>query len=162
MSFVPLLSWPMLIIVWWWFCFVFLIAVNFLNISVIMSLLFIPFINCSFSHQCCSLYPHSFSFNLRWPIHFLALSFSSVTSLQYCNDKILPLFWGLNFSLNTPNNLVLVVHFSYSSSFRVCTNWSPSKLNQFSVIRTLSLSCILWLLLMKIFSTSVSELYSSW
>ena len=49
----------------------------------------------------------------------------------------------LNLSLNTSNNPKLVLHFSCSSSFRVCTNLRPLKSNRFSFIGIALLSDIL-------------------
>ena len=47
------------------------------------------------------------------------------TILQYCNNNILSLCWHLNLSLSTLNNPKLVLHFSFCSQFRVCTDLRP-------------------------------------
>ena len=56
---------------------------------------------------------------------------------------------GLNLLLNTLNIPMLVLHF-FPSSFRICINLSPSWPSQFSIIGTLSLSCILLLLVINV------------
>ena len=77
--------------------------------------------------------------------------FFSLIGLQYCNEKIVSLCWGLNLSLKTWNNLNFVLHFSCSLSFIVCTNLGPSWPNQCNIIRTLSLFHVLWLTVKKMF-----------
>ena len=51
-----------------------------------------------------SLYLYSFALHHRWPIHSSKLSLS-LTYLQYCNDNIVTLHWGLNFSFNAQKAL---------------------------------------------------------
>ena len=101
----------------------FLTVVNLHAISVIISSLFMPLINCSISLL--SLCLHSFDFTLRHLIHSSTLSLCSPISLQYCKDSIVSLCHGLNFSLNTSNNPTLVLHFPCSHSFNVCTKKVP-------------------------------------
>ena len=142
-------------------CFLFstLSVLHSLIITVI-SLTVIPFINCTFNLASFPLYPQSFCFILRQPIYSLAFLLCFRITLQYCNDKIVSKS-GFNFSLNTSNDPVLVLHFSFSPSFRVCTNLSPSWPKHFNIIGTQSLSCVLQLLLRKIFITSISKMHSS-
>ena len=54
--------------------------------------------------------------NSQVPIHSSALSFSSLTSLQYWSDNMFSLCWGLYFSPSTSNSPELVCHFSCSLS----------------------------------------------
>ena len=89
-----------------------LTAVSYPVISVIISSSFMPFMNCSFDLLSLSLYLHSFAFILRWPIHSWELLLCSLINIQYCYDNIVSLLWGLNLSLNSSNNLVLILHFS--------------------------------------------------
>ena len=73
----------------------------------------------------------------------------------------LTLSMGLILSHNTSNNPMLVIQFSCSSSFRFCMNPIPSQLSHISITGIPSLSCVLQLLFMKMFSTSTSNLHSS-
>ena len=125
--FVPSLFWPMLILAPWWFHFSFY-CVNSLIISIIMSLPFMLFMNCSFNLLYFCLYPHLFALFLRWPIH-------SSASLFYTFCTLL---------------------------FRVCTILSPSQPNQLNIFRTLVLSCLSKLLVIKMFFTCMSKLHRSW
>ena len=67
---------------------------------------------------------------------------------------------GLELFTYTTNYYVLVLHFSCSLSFRVCRNPSPSLPNQFNITRTLLLSCVMWLLVIRMFFNSVSNLHN--
>ena len=105
-----------------------------------------PFMNCSFSLLSFSLHPSSFAFILSQPIHSLPLSVYSVVILQYYYGDIISLCGSLNFTLITSNSPGLVLHFSFSSSFRICINLRLSQPNQFIIIGTFSLfvCCNYW------------------
>ena len=75
------------------------------------------------------------------------LSFSSVTSLQYCSDSIVSLCWGLNYSLSTSKSSECG-SFSYLLSLSVWTNLSPSWPSQLIIIGyfcfPLCYNCLSW------------------
>ena len=123
--------------------FVFITAVTSPTFSVIISPLFIHFLNCSFNFLSLSLYLFSSALILRWHIYSIIFLFCFVISLQYCNDNIDLLGWGLNLSLNTSNTPILILHFSGSSQFRVYANLNPSMPNQLNITGALSISCVL-------------------
>ena len=73
---------------------------------------------------------------IHWHFHF------DLVDLQFCNDILFPLCQGLNLSLNTSKNPMLVLHITCSKQSRVCKDLSPSWPSQFSIIWTLLLSCV--------------------
>ena len=60
---------------------------------------FMPLMNCSFSLKSFSLYLHSFPLIQRQPIHSSGPSFFCCMSLQYWSNRIVSLFFSLNFPL---------------------------------------------------------------
>ena len=69
-----------------------------------------------------------------WPIHSRGFVPCCFASLWYCNNNIISVYWGLNLSLSTSINPWLVLHFLFSSSFRIYTNLWPSHSNQLNII----------------------------
>ena len=106
---------------------------------------------------------HSFVLILGWPIHSSAFLLCSLNSLQYCKDNIdiVSLCSGLHSLHHTLDRYAPVLHFSWSSSFNVCKSYSPSLPSQLSIIGIFSLSCMLYLLAMKVFFISISKFHSS-
>ena len=124
---------------------------------------------------------------LSWFMSFTNCPFNL---LSFCHNHIyLPLFWGgyqllsifyfaiiiicsikminmvllcccLNLLLNALNVTVLVLHFNFSSSFRVFITLSPSWACQFSIIGTMSLTCTLKVFITK-WSLLISMLHNS-
>ena len=106
--------------------FVFLITVNSLIITYYHHIIFLYTVYKLLLRFYLSFVPKKIAYILRWSIQSSAFSFCYLISLQYCNDEIVSLWWTFNFSLNAMNNLMLVLHFSCSSLFRVHTILSPS------------------------------------
>ena len=103
---------------------VFLTMVHAHIISVIVSSLFMPLINCSFRHLSFYLYSHSFTLSQKCPIHSLAYSPCCLISSEYCKDSMVSLCCGFNCSLSISNSPMLVCHFLCSLSFNACMNCS--------------------------------------
>ena len=108
-----------------------LYVVSSLIISAVMTTLFTPLINCSFSLLSFSLYLHSVVLIRNLLIHSSAVSSLWLPSLQYWSNNIVSLCYSLNFSFNTLNNLAIVWHGSCALLAHVYMNYSPSPSNQF-------------------------------
>ena len=116
------------------------------------------FSNCSLSFPSCSLQLHSAAFIWSLPIQSCADSFSFLCNLQYCSDSIISLCCSLNFSFSTLNNLVVLLHVSFSALVSVCINCKPF---HFFIMGTYSLSMRSYTFDGRAFAASISKLNRS-
>ena len=113
-----------------------------LIISVNISSSFKPFINCSFNHPFLCIHFHS---PLIWGSRSISQYFHFLLLLIYNNvmTKLFLYVVCLNVFLNTLNNSMHILHFLYSSLFRVCTNLGSYQPNQLNIIRLFLSSWVL-------------------
>ena len=122
---------------------VFLTAVNSCMISIIISSLLKPLINCSFGLLSLSLYSHLFASILRQPIILQHSHFALLLTYSIAKIIFVSLCRGLHFSLSVSKSPMMDLHFSYSSLFNVCINCYPSSWKQSSTTGTFLLPCML-------------------
>ena len=73
-------------------------------------------------------------------IHSWADQWCFLLGLQYCKDKIIRLWNGLNFSVNMKNSPIAVFHVSFSGIVEVFNHCKPSVISQFLIMGTFSSS----------------------
>ena len=106
---------------------VFMIIVSPLIISDVMALSFMLLMNCSFSCVSNSWeFTNSFTLAIGQLIQSSLLSLLSLSNLQYCNDRIVSVQCGLNFSFCVLYSPVLLLHIPCSSVVNVSLKWRLS------------------------------------